>query len=179
MDLTPSLWSQMLRRASSLRRRYGEGEGSPQDTLSLVGRAAAKLRGARREGRDDEHFLALWTTTLTSVLNDLYRRRRTAEKLGVRVPVDGLGTPAGDRDAEFDAETIAALDAALEELARLDPTKAEITALRFQGGLSWPQAAAELGMAESTVRRHWSIARTKLLVELRRRGVEDPAGGAR
>jgi len=55
-----------------------------------------------------------------------------------------------------------ALDAALDELARLDERKSRIVEMRFFGGLTVPEAAAALGVSAPTVEREWFHARAWL-----------------
>jgi len=55
------------------------------------------------------------------------------------------------------------LPAALTELAKEDPQKAELVSLRFFGGLSQREAAAVLGVSMTTADRHWAYARAWLL----------------
>ena len=64
------------------------------------------------------------------------------------------------------------LNAALEELERLDPMQGRIVELRYFSGLTVPETAEALGISESTVNREWTVAKTWI----RRRLVE---GGER
>jgi RNA polymerase sigma factor (sigma-70 family) len=61
-----------------------------------------------------------------------------------------------------------ALDAALEELARLHPRQAELVELRFFSGLEVAETAEVLGVSEATVLRDWRAARAWLARQLRR-----------
>ncbi len=51
---------------------------------------------------------------------------------------------------------------ALDTLTREDPVKGEIVKLRYFVGLKHPEVAAALGISESSVRRHWEIAKLRL-----------------
>ena len=55
----------------------------------------------------------------------------------------------------------------LRTLAAGDPVKAEILKLRYFAGLSQPEIATALGLAERTVQRHWAYARSWLYAELK------------
>jgi DNA-directed RNA polymerase specialized sigma24 family protein len=55
-----------------------------------------------------------------------------------------------------------ALDAALEELARIEPRQALMVECRFFGGLDIPETAALLGVSEATVLRDWRAAKAWL-----------------
>ena len=60
-----------------------------------------------------------------------------------------------------------ALDAALEELARLNPRQAMMVEARFFGGLDMAETAALLNVSEATMLRDWRAAKAWLAHELR------------
>jgi RNA polymerase sigma factor (TIGR02999 family) len=59
------------------------------------------------------------------------------------------------------------LDAALEDLAKLDERQARVVELRFFGGLSIEETAEVLAVSTATVKRDWLVARAWLHRELR------------
>ena len=61
-----------------------------------------------------------------------------------------------------------ALDHALEDLAKMDPRKAQVVDLRYFGGLSVEEAAEVLHVHPNTVIRDWDLARKWLKRELTR-----------
>ena len=65
---------------------------------------------------------------------------------------------------------VIALDAALTELERMAPRQSRVIELRYFGGLSLGETAAELQVSVATVRRDWSLARAWLFRELSRNG---------
>jgi len=67
------------------------------------------------------------------------------------------------------------LDDALKSLERLDPQQARVVELRFFGGLTEEETAAELGISSRTVRRDWVTARAWLHGELagRKKAISD------
>jgi RNA polymerase sigma factor (sigma-70 family) len=77
---------------------------------------------------------------------------------------DAARQPDVDPDVE-------ALDEALTALAALEPRQARLVELRYFGGLTIEEAAAELGVAPATAKRDWAVARAWL----RRRLQSDPA----
>ena len=58
------------------------------------------------------------------------------------------------------------LDEALNRLALQDPQQARVVELRFFGGLSIEETAAQLQISYATVKRDWVVARAWLLREL-------------
>jgi RNA polymerase sigma factor (sigma-70 family) len=75
-----------------------------------------------------------------------------------------------DSDAVVSPSDVEILDlnAALEELEKLDPMQGQIVEMRYFSGLSIPETADALGISESTVKREWVVAKTWI----RRRLVE-------
>lgn len=83
----------------------------------------------------------------------------------------------GDRrKLEFDEAIMAcqqqrddflALNEALDELAHVDPRKAQLVEMRYFGGMSNQEIARVLEISLATVKRDWTVARAWLLSELR------------
>jgi RNA polymerase sigma factor (TIGR02999 family) len=123
--------------------------------LRLVGQAPGSI-----ENR--QHFVGIASRLMRQILVDHAREKRAAKRDGgVRVELDEslLGSSKLDID-------VIALDAALTELAKLDPRQCQIVELRFFGGLSVEDTAAFIGVSEATVKREWSTARVWLTREL-------------
>ena len=85
-----------------------------------------------------------------------YARQHCAAKRGGTPPVD-LDALVNGFDAARSAE-ILAVDEALHRLRSLDPQQAEIVELRYFGGLTVEETAAQLGISERTFKRDWSVA---------------------
>lgn len=66
------------------------------------------------------------------------------------------------------SDQLLALDAALTELAQINPRHARMVELRFFGGYDVAETALLLGTSESTVARDWRAARSWLAMTLRR-----------
>jgi RNA polymerase sigma factor (TIGR02999 family) len=64
-------------------------------------------------------------------------------------------------------ETVLAIHEALDKLAAQDALKAQIVKLRYFVGMNHEEIARALGVAEPTVRRHWTVARSWLYSELK------------
>jgi RNA polymerase sigma factor (TIGR02999 family) len=93
-------------------------------------------------------------------------RRRNANKRGgadVTITFDDSfdEKPASGQD-------LLALDAALEELARMNPRQAMMVESRFFGGLDIAETAELLEVSEATILRDWRAAKAWLAHELRR-----------
>jgi RNA polymerase sigma factor (TIGR02999 family) len=102
---------------------------------------------------------------MRQVLIDAARRRKAGKR--------GAGVALVTFDEELDepaasAEEVLALDAALEELARISPRQAMMVESRFFGGLDVKETADMLEVSEATVLRDWRAAKAWLARELRR-----------
>ena len=142
--------------------------GDPSATLSptaLVNEAWIKLAESPSFATTSRlHFKRIAARAMRQVLIEA-ARRRNANKRGGGVAVvtfdDALhDTPTG-------AEELIALDAALEELARLHPRQAQMVESRFFGGLDIPETAELLEISEATVLRDWRAAKAWLAHELK------------
>jgi RNA polymerase sigma factor (sigma-70 family) len=54
------------------------------------------------------------------------------------------------------------VETALNDLAKIDPQRAQIVEMRFFGGMSTGDIAAVLGVSEPTVKRRWASTRAWL-----------------
>jgi RNA polymerase sigma factor (sigma-70 family) len=70
-------------------------------------------------------------------------------------------------------EQLLELDEALNQLAALDPSAAQLVKLRFFAGLTQAEAAEQLELSRSTADRTWQFARAWLFDRIR---PPDPAG---
>lgn len=98
------------------------------------------------------------------ILVDRARARGTAKrgKGALHLNLDDapeVASKSGDDD-------IAAIDAALAALGKIDARKEKVVELRFFGGLSVEDTAAVLKISPQSVMRDWKLARAWLLTEL-------------
>lgn len=142
--------------------------GHTLSTTAVVHEAWFRLADPTRlEVRDRGHFLAIASRAMRQVLID-YARRYNASRRGSGArhvdlaAVEGAGAVA----VEEKADSIVALDEALERLAQLNPRLAQVVECRYFGGLTEADTATALGVTERTVRRDWVKARAWLNIEL-------------
>lgn len=130
-------------------------------TGDLVQESVARLVSLNRiDWADAQHFKALSATMMRRALLDHLRARRTDKRQHEKIE---LLTGMGVEDPECEVE---ALSAALDELARIDPERADIVEMRYFGGLEINEIAAVLDCSEATVKRRWTAARLWLIAEL-------------
>jgi RNA polymerase sigma-70 factor, ECF subfamily len=165
LDQLFSLTYEELRRlASSVRR------GDPSATLSptvLVNEAWLKLAASRAIGASTSraHFKRIAARAMRQVLIEAARRRRSRKRGGGMAPVTFDDSLA---ETTARADDVLALDAALDELARIEPRQAMMVESRFFGGLDVAETAELLGVSEATILRDWRAAKAWLARELNR-----------
>jgi RNA polymerase sigma factor (TIGR02999 family) len=110
-------------------------------------------------------FKAFASRVVRNILVDHARAKRSAKRGGAsagRVALESLS-----QDAPCASDDTLALDEALAALEQTHPRMARIVELRFFGGLTEDEAAAELGISPRTARTEWAIARGWLHARLR------------
>lgn len=162
-QLFTATYEELRRLASSIRR------GDPSATISptaLVNEAWLKLAGSPPlVSVSRVHFKRIAARAMRQVLIEAARRRNAQKRGGGLTPVtfdEALDQPATG------ADDLLALDAALEELARIQPRQALMVESRFFGGLDISETAELLGVSEATILRDWRAAKAWLAHELRR-----------
>jgi RNA polymerase sigma factor (TIGR02999 family) len=162
-DLFSAAYEELRRLAATVRRNDPSATLSP---TALVNEAWLKLADSPAVARTSPlHFKRIAARAMRQVLVEA-ARRRNAEKRGGGAPVvtfdDAMSTVTT-------ADDVLGLDAALEELARIEPRQALMVESRFFGGLDVAESAELLGVSEATVLRDWRAARAWLSRELRQR----------
>lgn len=159
---------------------WRRGERPARDRLfdilyaELTQSAAAMLRGERNvslaigdlvhetilklialdkiDWRDRAHFMALTSVMMRRALIEHVRAKRRAKRDHQKVELKTNLPDVGNVDLEE-------VNAALDQLARIDPERAEIVEMRYFGGMEISDIATVLELSESTVKRRWQAAR--------------------
>lgn len=158
-EASVELFYEELRRLAH-RQLAMEGGSATLHTTELVHEAYLRLADDRRVGsRGRAYFFGAAARAMRRVLVDA-ARRRTAAKRGGGLAVVTLG----DADVAVDgyASELLDLDRALDALEREDPRLARVVELRYFGGRSVEETAADLGVSERTVKGDWALARAWL-----------------
>jgi RNA polymerase sigma factor (TIGR02999 family) len=165
-ELFSVAYEELRRLASSVKR------GDPSVTLSptaLVNEAWVKLANSPHfTAASPLHFKRIAARAMRQVLVEAARRRKSYKRGGDDAVAyitfdESLGT------TREDGRDILALDAALRDLARLNPRQALMVESRFFGGFDVSETAALLDVSEATILRDWRAAKAWLATELRRR----------
>ena len=150
--LFPLAYNELRRLAGSFLNR--EHAVSIQ-TTELVHEAYFRLTDQRSVDWENRgQFFAIAAQAMRRILIDAARARVTHKRDVVKISLDD----APEISAETDDQLLE-LDAALKELASLDPDQARVVELRYFGGLTIEQTAEALRISPATVKREWSTAR--------------------
>jgi RNA polymerase sigma factor (TIGR02999 family) len=150
--------------AKLLLREDSDCELNPTD---LVHEAYMKLVGQRRvDWRGRTHFRAIAARMMRRVLIDHARGHKRLKRGGETRTVSLVGPGDPGTGPRTD---LVALDEALEELADLNRTQAQLVELRFFGGLTVEETAEALGLSLRSAQREWTMTKAWLKRRLERR----------
>jgi len=139
---------------------------APLSPTTLVHEAWLKLANSPPAATSRLHLRRIAARAMRQLLVEAARRRQ-AHKLGG----DGAIMVAFDDSLDEVAscsEGVLRLDAALDQLSRMNPRQAIMVETRFFGGFDMSETATLLEVSEATVLRDWRTAKTWLARELRR-----------
>jgi RNA polymerase sigma factor (TIGR02999 family) len=142
-----------------------ESRGQTLQATALVHEAYIRLVDVKKAQHWDSrgHFFAAAAEAMRRILVEQARHKQSAKAGGqhrrVELNDEQLAAPSRTID-------LVALDEALDKLADHDRRKAELVKLRFFAGLTIGEAAAALGIAESTADADWAYAKSWLRLEL-------------
>jgi len=170
-------------RAIAANRLAGSVRGVTMDTRDLVHEAYLKMLSQNTPWENRAHFLAVCARVMRRVVVDRIRKRGRGKRGAdvVRVPLDEelAGSIPDSSGSDFDWLE---LDAALKELAEIDPRAEKVVELRYFSGMTLEEAATAMEVSSSTIERTWRFARAWLEQRLSRgpTGTEtgdDPGAG--
>ena len=114
----------------------------------------------------EQHLKRIVAQAMRQFVVEAARRRRASKRGGgaaIRITLDeSMDLP------QSDDKGLLALDAALDDLSRVNSRQAWLIELRFFGGLDIPEAAGILGVSESTAQRDWRVAKAWLAAQIHR-----------
>ena len=156
--LIPLVYDEL--KAMAHRHLAREQAGHTLQTTALVHEAYLKLVDSTQVGRQGRaYFFAAAARAMRQVLVD-GARRRTSIKRGegvIHIDLDDVQIAVD----EFAIDLID-LDAALEQLAQLNPRHARVVECMYFGGLGVEETAEAIGVSPRTVKYDWALARAWL-----------------
>lgn len=141
-----------------------ERQGHTLQPTEIVHEAWMRMAGGVQVAwRDRGHFYAIASRVMRRVLVEHARALAARKRARVTVSLH-------EEDAVADGLSldVLALDEALTRLGRKAPFEVEVVQLRFFGGLSIAETAAQLHCGHDKVERAWAFAKAWLYRELAR-----------
>ncbi len=134
-------------------------EGVTLGPTTLIHEAYLDMAGRETAFPDRARFMGYAARVMRNLIID-YARRRRARKRGGGIEITTFDEEsAGEALAPGELEEI---HAALERLAAVDASLAEVVDLKFFCGLSFTEIAALREVSERTIQRRWEKARIYL-----------------
>jgi len=162
-ELFPRIYADLRELAAGYLR--GERAGHTLQPTALVHEAFVRvLKQSDVAWKNPGHLRAVSARAMRRVLVDHARAKQADKRGGAGRPVTLVSELLGGPDDQ--GPGVMALEAALEKLAGVSERQARIVELRFFGGLTIPETAAELDVSETTVEDDWRFARAWLNREL-------------
>ena len=157
-ELLPLVYSELRKLAAT--KMANESPNQTLQPTALVHEAWLRLTGnenVKWNGR--AHFFGAAAEAMRRILIDNARRKQALRHGGnkQRVDIEDVEIAAPMKDDE-----LLAINAALEEFAKVDQQKAELVKLRYFVGLKIEESADILGISAPTARRWWNYARAWL-----------------
>jgi RNA polymerase sigma factor (TIGR02999 family) len=163
-DLFDRLYPELKRMAHA--RLAGHRRGTLMDTTVLLHECWLRFSEAGRLTPVDRgHFLAYSARVMRSIVVDAVRAAGR-ERRGGDVQHVTLDTALVEALA-LPPDEVLDIDAALADLAALEPRLAQVVEMRYFAGLKETEIAEALGVTDRTVRRDWEKARLLLAHALR------------
>ena len=151
-------YEELRRLASKVKRSDWNASISP---TTLVNEAWMKLAASPAfRATSPLHFKRIAARAMRQVLVETARRRHAARRGGEDTTFVTFDESIGPTASA--AHDLLALDAALDDLARINPRQAAMVECRYFGGLDVAEAAALLDVSEATIHRDWRAARAWL-----------------
>ena len=146
------------------RHMRNERGGNTLQTTALINEVYLRLVDVKNvDWQHRAQFFAISAQMMRRILVDAARARGSRKRGGggERVNMDDVALLSPEPE-----ESIVALDAALEEFAKLAPRQAKVVELRYFGGLSEREIAEVMKTSTRTIERDWQFARSWLMREL-------------
>jgi RNA polymerase sigma factor (TIGR02999 family) len=167
--LMPLVYRELKRIAH---RQLGAEAGDTLSTTAVVHEAYLRLaEQSRTEWVDRGQFFAIAARTMRRILIDYARQHQAVRRGGPRRSAVALELLEHGDSAAISvperADSLLALDEALERLHHMDERLARVVECRFFAGLNEVETSEALGVSQRTVSRDWQMARAWLYEALR------------
>jgi RNA polymerase sigma factor (TIGR02999 family) len=173
-DLLPVVYEELRKLAAT--RMAAEAPGQTLQPTALVHEAYLRLIGPADGLRWDNrgHFFAAAAEAMRRILVEAARRKQADKRGGGRHRLDAATIEIAAPETDDD---LVAIDMALDQLAAIDPVKADLVKLRYFAGLTIEQTAEALGISPATAKRNWAYSRAWLFQQVAGDVLENPPSG--
>ncbi len=161
-ELLPLVYDELRKLAAH--KMAHEAPGQTLQPTALVHEAWLRLVASpEQQWNSRGHFFAAAAEAMRRILIDVARRKHQVRHGGGlrRVDLEGIDLALPDQ-----RERLLQVHEVLDELALLDPLKAQVVKLRFFVGLSNAEIADVLNLSERTVERAWRFAKAWLFAAI-------------
>ena len=161
--LLPLVYEELRRLAAH--KMAGEAASHTLQPTALVHDAWLRLAGKDAQFANRAHFFAAAAEAMRRILIDRARKRAVRQ-------LSGLSAPEELHESRIEipdpADELLAVHEALDGLAAVDATAAELVKLRYFVGMNLAEAAASLGLSLRSAERLWTFSRAWLRDALRK-----------
>jgi RNA polymerase sigma factor (TIGR02999 family) len=163
-ELLPLVYDELRKLAAH--KMAGEAPGQTLQPTALVHEAWLRLGAdAQPRWQNRAHFFGAAAEAMRRILIDRARRQAVRQ-------ASGLVAPEELHESRFEIQAptdeLLAVHEALDGLAAVDATAAELVKLRYFVGMTLPEAAEALGLSLRSAERLWTFSRAWLRDALRR-----------
>ncbi len=163
-ELLPLVYDELRKLAAH--KMAGEAPGQTLQPTALVHEAWLRLGAdAQPRWQNRAHFFGAAAEAMRRILIDRARKQAVRQASGLAAPEE-----LHESRLEIQAPTdeLLAVHEALDGLAAVDATAAELVKLRYFVGMTLPEAAEALGLSLRSAERLWTFSRAWLRDALRR-----------
>jgi RNA polymerase sigma factor (TIGR02999 family) len=156
-----ALFTALYSELRSLARHELARHGAPMSlsATTLLHKAYIEITGSDGTSFPDRNrFMGYAARVMRGLIID-HARSRCAQKRGGQFEITSLGT---EIENAVDDRKLARISEALDELAKAEPSLAEVVDLKFFCGFSFAEIAAMRNVCERTIQRQWEKARIYL-----------------
>jgi RNA polymerase sigma factor (TIGR02999 family) len=161
-EIFPAVYDELRRVAAQ--RVASIAPGQTLQATALVHEAWLRLAGKEREWQSKTHFFATVAEMIRHILIDHIRSKARLKRGGGQLVLNIEGIDVAQASPD---EKVLLIHETLEEFEKEHPDKARVVVLKFFGGLTDREVAAELGVTERTVERYWAYSKAWLMSHIR------------
>ena len=163
-ELLPLVYEELRRLAA--RRMANEAPGHTLQPTALVHEAWLRLGAdAQPTWQNRAHFFGAAAEAMRRILIDRARKQAVRQAAGLAAPEE---LHESRLEIQAPADELLAVHEALDGLAAVDATAAQLVKLRYFVGMTLPEAAEALGLSLRSAERLWTFSRAWLRDALRR-----------